>query len=295
MAKVSQVMRSGTLPARATWAALPLTVGPTIGAALERSSRAVELTGATLAWATWAVILVAVLVPRTTSLTAVRVAAPAVVIASVWAGVVGEITAADLLAVGWAALTVVAVFAPVTGDAFVNGSSYGSERRMPLRPPAALLAGPILLAWVVVVGPLVAGPLLMAAGATVAGICVLALGLPLAWIAARALHGLARRWVVFVPAGLVLHDPMALTDPVLFSHAGVRRLGPAAADTDALDLTRGALGLALELDVGPDPIELVPLEGRQPLAAVRVEGVLFTPTRPGALLDEATRRRIRVG
>ncbi len=100
---------------------------------------------------------------------------------------------------------------------------------------------------------------------------------------------------MFVPAGLVLHDPMALTDPVLFSRAGIRRLGPAPADTDALDLTRGALGLALELDVGPDPIELVPLEGRQPLAAVRVEGVLFTPTRPGALLDEATRRRIRVG
>ncbi len=295
MAKISQVTRSGTLPARVTWAALPLTVGPALGDALGLSSRAVELTGATLAWATWAIVLAAVLVPRTTSLTAVRVAAPAVLAAAIWAGVVGDVTATDLLAVGWAALTVVAVFAPQTGDAFVNGSSYGSERRMPLRAPAALLAGPILIAWAAVVGPLVGGPLLVAAGATFAGIAVLVLGLPLAWVAARALHGLARRWVVFVPAGLVLHDLMALAEPVLFSRAGIRRLGPAPADTDALDLTRGALGLALELEVGPDPIELVPLSGRQPLTAVRVERVLFTPTRPGALLAEATRRRIRVG
>ena len=295
MAKLSQVMRSGTLAARVTWALLPLTVGPALGDALDPSSRTVEVTGATLAWASWAIVLVAVLVPRTTSLTVVRVAAPAVLGAAIWAGVRGNVTAGDLVAVGWAALTVVAALAPQTGDAFVNGSSYGSERRMPLRAPAALLAGPIFIAWAAVVGPLVAGPLLVAAGATFAGVAVLVLGLPLAWVAARALHSLAQRWVVFVPAGLVLHDGMALAQPVLFSRGGIRRLGPAPADTEALDLTRGALGLALELEVGPDPIELVPVSGRQPLAPVRVERVLFTPTRPGALLAEATRRRVRVG
>ena len=75
-------------------------------------------------------------------------------------------------------------------------------------------------------------------------------GVPAAAIASRALHGLARRWVVFVPAGLVLHDLHAMVDPVLFPRSSIRRLGPAPTDPgDAVDLTQRALGLALELEL----------------------------------------------
>ena len=38
-------------------------------------------------------------------------------------------------------------YAVQSGEAFVDGSSYGDERRMPLRPPVAVLAGPVPLAW----------------------------------------------------------------------------------------------------------------------------------------------------
>jgi hypothetical protein len=113
-------------------------------------------------------------------------------------------------------------------------------------------------------------------------------------VLARALHGLSRRWIVFVPAGMVLHDPMALTEPVLFEKRVIETIRPAPADTDSLDLTQGAPGLALELIL----LEKVPMtlakprRRGQPGASARL---LFTPTRPGLVLREAATRRVRVG
>ncbi|MGH9275251.1 MAG: hypothetical protein ACRDZU_11450, partial [Acidimicrobiales bacterium] len=124
---------TGPWPARATWALLPLAVGPALGDALDDRTRAVALTGAVLAWGTWAAVLVAVLIPRTLSLTVLRISAPAGLAAANWAALAGDRGASDVVAVAWAALAVVATFAPATGDAFVNGSSYGDERRLPLR------------------------------------------------------------------------------------------------------------------------------------------------------------------
>lgn len=288
------VLLSGPWPTRLAWALLPFAVGPALGDALDASTRAVAVTGAALAWATWAGVLLAVVIPRTVSLTAVRVAAPAAMATASWAALAGGRAAVDAMGVAWAAVTLVAAFAPTTGDAFVNGSSYGDERRMPLRVPGALLLGPVALAWAAAVTTPIAAPLLLAARQWVAAGAVAVLGGPAAVVAVRALHGLARRWVVFVPAGLVLHDLHAMVDPVLFPRASIRRLGPAPADGDgALDLTQRALGLALELEL-VDPVDVAPRrrDGRVELAAA--SRLLFTPTRPGALLAEATRRRIAV-
>lgn len=285
----------GPWPARATWALLPLAMGPALGQALDDRSRAVALTGAVLAWGVWAIVLVAVLIPRTVSLTVLRVAAPAALAAANWAALAGERGGTDLAGVTWAAITVVAAFAPVTGDCFVNGSSYGHERRMPLRVPGTLLLGPLPLAWLATVAAPIAAPLLIAARQWVAGGLVAVVGVPAAVVAGRALHSLSRRWVVFVPAGLVLHDLHAMVDPVLFPRSSIRRLGPADADGEgAVDLTQRSLGLALELDL-TEATEIAP---RRPDRSVQVEAVqrvLFTPTRPGALLTEAARRRIAVG
>jgi len=125
---------------------------------------------------------------------------------------------------------------------------------------------------------------------------VLAVGLPAAWVAARALHGLSRRWVVLVPAGLVLHDHHALVEPVLVPRAMVRRLGPASLDDadDALDLTQRAFGLALVLELD-EPVVVSPRRPDKIVQVASVDRLLFTPTRPGALLGEAGRRRIPVG
>jgi hypothetical protein len=291
----SAALLAGPWPIRVAWAALPLTVGPSVGEALHDRSTAVGTVGGALAWALWAGVLVAVLVPRTTSLTALRAAVPVVAGASAWATTQVEISAAEVVALGWSAVLVLVAFAPSTGQTFVNGSAYGDEQRMPLRPPAPLLAGPVVLAWAALAGPAVAGPLLLAARAWVAGGLVLAAGLPAAWVSARALHGLARRWLVFVPAGLVVHDPLSLADPVLLPRTLIQRIGPAPADTEAVELTRGALGLALELEL-TEPTTMVrrPV-GRAAAETISVTRVLVTPTRPGAVLRLADERRFAVG
>ena len=89
----------------------------------------------------------------------------------------------------------------------------------------------------------------------------------------------------------MLHDPLAIVDPVLVRRASVRSFGPAPADTDALDLTRGALGLALELRL-TEPVPLLVVRGRGASESVTADHLLVTPARPGALLVEARRRRL---
>src|SRR5205814_1837244 len=96
---------------------------------------------------------------------------------------------------------------------------------------------------------------ILAPAAAVAALAAVAVGLPVAALLLRSLHALSRRWVVFVPAGVVLHDHMTLADPVLVRRQAVRALGPASPATDALDLTQRALGLVLELALA-EPVAL---------------------------------------
>lgn len=285
---------NATAATRLSWFLLPLAIGPSLGEALETSTRAVQVTAASLAWGGWAALLVAVLIPRTVTLTAIRIGAPLALVVANWASLSGDRPWTDAVGVFVAALTTAVVFAPSTGDAFVNGSSYGDERRLPLRAPASLTLGPIQLAWIVAVAAPVGVPLLLAARQWAAGGLLLGIGAPAAWLAIRALHGLSRRWVVLVPAGLVLHDLHALVDPVLFPRATVTRLGPAQPDTSARDLTQGAMGLAVELQLR-EPLELTPRRRDRTVQVESVERVLFAPTRPAALLRAAAERRIAVG
>jgi hypothetical protein len=281
------------------WLVLPFAAGPAFASALDSRSGAVQTTASVLLWTVWTVAFGASLVPRTVTLTAIRTLMPAALPAAVWAATLGAPPGADvgpsLAAVGGALLAFAAVLSPLTGDAFVNGSSYGPERRFALRVPGALLLGPVGLAWAAVAGPAVAGPLLLAARQWLPGVLVVVVAVPVGRVALRALHGLARRWVVFVPAGLVLHDHYALVEPVLAPRRSVASLGPAPLGDDALDVTAGAPGLALCLELR-DPISIgVKERGGRASAELTATRVLFTPTRPGALLQEAGRRRLPVG
>jgi hypothetical protein len=272
-----------------------LLLGPALGDALGEHSLAVARTGAWIAWATWAGVLVAVALPTTVSLTALRIATPAAVGVANWAASAGDPGLSDAVAVAGAAVALVAAYSPLTGDVFIAGSGYGHERRFALRVPPALLLGPVPLAGIGAVAAPIAGPLLLAARQWVAGALVLAVGIPVAVIAVRALHGLARRWVVLVPAGLVLHDPHGLVEAVLLPRTMIGRLGPAEAEaaTERLDLTRGALGLALEVEL-VDPVTVSPRRQDRTVQVEEVSRLVFTPTRPGALLAEASARRIPV-
>jgi hypothetical protein len=105
---------------------------------------------------------------------------------------------------------------------------------------------------------------------------------------------LARRWVVLVPSGLVLHDQLALAEPILLRRQDVRSLEPAPADTEGLDLTRGALGLALEVTlIAPVDLSVVAERPGAPTETTTAASLLFTPTQPGSLLTAYRARSTR--
>jgi hypothetical protein len=280
-------------PLRLLWVTLPFTLGPLLADGLDPRAGGYRTAVSVGCWAIWAAVLVATLVPRTLTLTVVRLAAPATVPAALWALLAADDPDAVIATVGLvaaAATTLAALLSPV-GEAFVDGSSYGDERRMPLRPPGALLLGPLELAWIVAVAGLVAGPLLLADEQWVLGAIVTVVGVPVALLAARALHRLARRWLVFVPAGFVVHDHLALADPMLFPRNLLTGIGLAAKGTAATDLTVGALGVALEAQLA-EPTAVVPTRRDGALDAIEITAFLVAPSRPGAALQEAARRRI---
>lgn len=280
---------------RVLWAGGGLFVVFAVTEAAGAHSRPVAVAGSSLVWTIWGLGLVAVIVPHPVGLVLLRVAGPASAAAAAWAIQTADTSASAgaFAAIASTALNV-AVFSAETGAWCVNGPAYANERRFLLRPPAVLLFGPIPLAGLLcVLGP-IAAPLLLAARNWVLGGAALALGGPAAVIAFRSLFGLSQRFLVFVPAGFVVHDGMSLREPVLFSRNMVRQLGPALADSTALDLSQRAAGLALELSLR-EPADLVITAPRRRAAMpVSVDALLVSPTRPGTVLAEARRRRVPV-
>jgi hypothetical protein len=276
------------------WALMVLVMAPSFQAALDpRAGLFRSATSAGL-WLVWAATLTATLIPRTVTLTAVRIVTPAAVVAGAWAAAATpRVGARDVVSLAFAAVVAVVAFAPAIGEVFVNGSAYGLEHRLPLRPPGPLVVGPLELTWAAVVVGTCAGPLLLADRQWIAGAAALVVGWPVAVWAARSLHILSRRWLVFTPAGLVLHDQLAAVESVLVIRRHLAAIGPALADSSATDLTVGAFGLALEVRLTEAlPVSPSPRRRLREVTTVEIEAFLFTPTRPGMVLAEATQRHL---
>ena len=277
---------------RALWASLPWSAGWLLGEALDGTSGAFASVAGGGAWAFWAVGLTALLIPHTLSLTALRILAPAALAAACWAAAVAGATAAAAVGLACTAITAIGALSPLVGDRFIDATSYGHERRLALRAPSAVLVGALAPTWALTMGGMSAGPLLWGAGHWVLGPLVTAGGWLIALAGMRALHSLARRWLVYVPAGLVLHDRLALAEPTLFRRPVIAAFGPAPAGSDARDLTAGAGGLLFELRFA-EPVTLTP--ARAGGTPEKVQALLVAPTRPAAVLTEARKRRIPTG
>lgn len=284
----------GPWPLRACWVALAL-IGPlAIGDALDSRSTPVTVVVAAGLWLGWAAALVAMLVPRNEALTAMRTLVPgglAVILIALATGSTAD--AASVAAAVIAAVATLWVLAPWIGEAWVDGSSYGPERRFPLRPPVLLGYGIVPIVWLAVFAGLTSGPLLLAARQWVAGSAAIVVGAAAVVLGIRSLHQLSRRWVVLVPAGLVLHDTLTMPDPQLLLRRMIAGVGPAAADTEADDLTAGAPGLALQLDLR-EPVDLLVRSGGRSTETRSSLHLLFTPSRPRHLLDAIGERRIPI-
>jgi hypothetical protein len=283
---------------RVLWLTLPFTLGDALGDALAAHSTPVSRLVTIAGWICWAVVLVASLIPRPLTLTILRFAMPAALPLAAWVCVDGDVGATAVIGLVTAALCAVAVCTAWVADDCVDGASYGDERRWSLRAPGALVAGPIPLMWAAGIAGATVGPLLLATaagsvGRIAVGSVVTLVGAGVVVAALRSLHTLSTRSAVMVPAGLTLVDPLSLAESALFPRARMHHLGPAFADTDALDLSQRALGLALQVDMA-SPIELLRRDGRRRASPVTSSSIVFTPGRPAALLRDAADRRLPV-
>lgn len=249
-------------------------------------------------WVGFAATLAGLLLSGPLALTAARTVVPANLAASLWALAVVDDRAwlGHGVALAAAALAAVAVLHPAFGDAVTDAAGYGAERRFLLRAPGPVLVTLVAPMWLLACAGVAAGPLLLADRRWPAGAAALAVGLPVSALAGRALHRLARRWLVFVPAGLVLHDHLTLSRPVLLTRSEIASVGPASADAAsgaAADLTAAALGLALEIRLAR-PAELPVTTSRNRSQEQAAEALLVSPSLPARVLAAAADRGLPI-
>ena len=204
----------------------------------------------------WGTTAVAAMIARPATLGFVRIWMPAGLAATIWAVIEtqssdslagDEISSAKpslslvIIALAVATLAAAASLMPSVGTVFVNSplaSSHAAslEKRLPLRPPAAgaFVLAPLL--WAVVIAGAVSGYLLLAAERWLIGAAVLIVGLIVAALSYQSLLILGKRWAVFVPAGIVLHDPLTLGDEaILLPKSGIKSLRVVPASTRRLE------------------------------------------------------------
>lgn len=294
---MSALIRLHLWPLRVLWVLLALGLPVAASDALDGRSVPVASAVAVAGWAAWGAGLVAMLVPRTSSLTVVRVLVPAAGIAAVGAVAAGsETTPLDVATIVVGALAAVVALAPWTTDAFVDGSSYGPERRIALRTPVGLVLVAVVT-WAVMASIVAAAVVLLAVEQWAAGAVAVVAGAGAAWFGSRSLHQLSKRWLVLVPTGLVLHDPLVMPEPQLFLRQTMDRLGPAeievGPEVTTEDLSAGASGLVMSITLS-EPVELLVRDGSRGTTLRPVERVLFSPALPAELLAEARTRRLPV-
>lgn len=281
--------------ARALWILVAVVGGTAIEAAVDGRSDAVRWVAAIGGWTVFALVALALVVPSVLSLTAARVLAPLAVVAAIAAAVAGA-PAADvaLLAVP-AVLTAAVLLTADVGRWMVQASAYGDEDRLLLRPPVAAGTAAVVT-WILFSAAVVIGPLAVAGGP-------LLVGLPLCVVATAAVvfvgprwHRMSRRWLVLVPAGLVVHDPIVLADTVMVRTGQVARIGLARADTQAADLTGPASGYAVEVRTTESVTTVFAFTPSEPNGrAIHMTAFLVAPTRPGEALRLAAERGLPVG
>lgn len=275
---------------RAAWLTMPFVLGSALTDAVADRSTVMRIVVGSAAWLIWAAVLGASLILRPITLTVLRTLVPISVPAAIWASAVIGLTPISVLGIVFAFVCTFTALAAATGDAFVDGASYGDERRMPLRVPGPLT--PIVaLVWALMVGLVAAGMILLAAQAWLLGAVAALLALPAVAIGGRALHSLARRWIVFVPAGIVLHDHLSLQAPVLFSRTVIGDMRPVDDPGKAVDFTQSAFGLAIGVELA-EPVPATVIEKPDGTRDVALRAFVFSPSRPGAVLDHAVRRNL---
>jgi hypothetical protein len=287
---VPAAARAVVWAARLAWLVVAVAGGSAVGEALSDRSRAVQVVGTTAAWAGWAIGAGALAVLSVVTLTVARTVVPGSIVVALVVIIDGvELeTAIGLLAPALIASALVAT--AEFGSPYIQASAYGDELRFGLRPPIGYLTA-CVATWLLTATAIVVAPTALAGRAWVLGItcAVVALGglavLPRRW------HQLSRRWLVLVPAGVVVHDPVVLIETLMLPRrmiAGIVLDDLGNAREKSADLTGPTPGLGVEIALAePAAAVLAPTTGARDGMTIHAAAVVVAPTRPGAAVRAA--------
>jgi hypothetical protein len=275
---------------RVAWLVVAVVGGSAVGEALSEHSRAVQVAGTAAAWAGWAIGAVALAVPSVVTLTVARVVVPGSIVVAVVILIDG-VDSGSVIALLAPALVASALAATSEfGRWYIQASAYGDELRFGLRPPIGYLAACITTWLVTVTAVVLAAPALAgqawALGVTCAAVAVASLAvLPRRW------HQLSRRWLVLVPAGIVVHDPVVLTETLMLPRrmiAGVALDDVGGGIRTAADLTGPTPGLGVEIELTePTTAVLAPTARHRNGRTIHAAALVVSPTRPGSAVKAA--------
>lgn len=282
---------------RITVIALVLAV-PLLDSALRDVNDAASVVVRIVLWALWAGALLCVLVPSSSSLTALRLVVPAhgattlmIVIAS------GETSWSTVFAMALGTVATVAAMSGDVGRHWVQLSAYGDERRFLLACPPAMIAAQVLT-WIVWFALASCAVIVLTADdpsgvAITIGIAATLLTLAGLVVLPRRFHRFSRRWLVWVPAGLVVHDHVVLAETAMMSKRAVSAvdLWRPGNEPEPLDVTGGPRrpGIVVSLH-DAETIILAPTKDHPGGHALHVRSFLVRPTRLEPALAELTTR-----
>jgi hypothetical protein len=266
-------------------------IGAGVGGLLDDRSTAVQMTGSTLAWAVWGTVVIASFISHPITLTVLRIGTPVVAGFMIFVVFNQGSSGGHIISKAVSAAVSVAVlllsFSAEIGSIYVQASAYGDEKRFALRPPVVLIA-PILLSALFADLSIIAFPLLVAArNWSVAAVSLSGVYLSTKYLLPR-IHLLSRRWLVFVPAGVVIHDEIVLSTNLMIRKQDLSKIQLARENSAAADLSALTWGVPLEfLFNKPLDISLTSIGAKHlnAVSAIHAQSVLIATCRPGAVIS----------
>ena len=261
---------------------------PLLNNALRQMSSLTGISSTVGIWLLWSIALLCTLVPSSSALTAIRLALPTIFVIVAAAAVAIGISSGVAAALAISLLASLLIFSGDIGDSFVQLAAYGDERRYILRcPPAMLLVQ--VLSWLVWLTLTIVAINLLASDALILGAIVAIVALLLAIVLPRRFHRFSRRWLVSVPAGLVIHDHVVLAETAMFMNNAVIEVGIDLAPSEAADLSGKCSGVGLLIALKDfDTVVLAATPKTPGGSAIHVKSMRVCPTRPGRAITELT-------
>ena len=262
-------------------------IGAGVGELLDDRSASVQITGTTVAWVVWGAVVIASFISHPITLTVLRIGTPVVAAFIVFVAATQGSSGSQIIGAAVGVAILLLSFSAEIGGIYVQASAYGDEKRFALRPPVVLIA-PVLLSVLIADLSILGLPMLVAAkNWAVAIIALIGFFISVKYLLPR-IHLLSRRWLVFVPAGIVVHDEIVLSINLMIRKQDLLQMQLARDNSAAADLSALTWGVPLELSFNkPLDVSLTAIGAKhlKAVSAIHAQSVLIAASRPGSVLN----------